>query len=893
MIDLPAGQWQNLDRLLDEALGCAPEERIAYLRSACADAPGLYDSALRLLRAVEESERAFGDSAVTFAAPLLVDEDALEAGAHVGPYRIEEAVGRGGMGTVYRAARADGTFDKTVALKLVKRGMDTDEVLARFRRERQVLAGLDHPGIARLLDGGAAEDGRPYLAMEFVDGGPITDYVAERGLDVDARLALFERVCEAVQHAHQRLVVHRDLKPSNILVCEDEHGQAQVKLLDFGIAKLLESDPDEVVTRTGIRPLTPAYAAPEQLRGETVTTAADVYALGVVLYELLTGQRPDDPPKPPSAVAEGDDARRLRGDLDVICLTALREEPEARYGSVEALLDDLRRHRTGLPVEARPASVGYRVRKFAGRHRVGVAATALVALALVAGLSAALWQAGVAARERDQAEEVTRFVEELFTSNTPTTAPTDTITARTLLARGEARADDLDGQPAVQAHMLRVLGSAWVSLGRYDRAEPLLDRALALSRAHAGVRSPALAEALDARALLAHLTGDYERAVALNREALTIVRRHYGAESEQTAEALASLAATHSEQSDYATADALYREALAIHRRAGTSGHEAALVVLQNYANLRYREGAYDAADSLYAEALAGLRALHGPQHPEIARLLYNLVTLRSAQGDDEAALQLARETLAMRRHLLGDNHPDVFASMTNEAAILSTMGRAEEAEARYRETIRLQRERLGAHPEAALTLNNLATVLSRQGRFAEAEPLYREALAIRQEVFGERHPRVASTLSSLGSILRDQGAYDEAERFYAQALAIRREALGPDHPEVGHSLHGLARLKHLTGDLADADALYREALVLRRNAHGPRHTITADNEAALAALLTDRRAFEEAERRYRDALSIYEEALGVDNPRTQRTRDGLAALYEAWGRPGRAARVQ
>src|SRR5690606_19179777 len=303
-----------------------------------------------------EAERALGESVQPIAAGIYRGngpEVGLPAGTLVGPYRVVGEAGRGGMGVVYRARRADGAFEKTVALKLVKRGMDTDEVLARFRRERQVLAGLDHPGIARLLDGGAAEDGRPYLAMEYVEGEPITAYADRRRLGVEARLALLERACEAVQHAHRRLVVHRDLKPSNVLVTEDEGGAPRVKLLDFGVAKLLAPDAAEAMTRTGGGALTPAYAAPEQRRGEAVTTAADVYALGVVLYELLTGARPDETARPPSAAVTPEAAaargataerlrRRLRGDLDTIVLKALREEPEARYPSVESLLEDLR-----------------------------------------------------------------------------------------------------------------------------------------------------------------------------------------------------------------------------------------------------------------------------------------------------------------------------------------------------------------------------------------------------------------------------------------------------------------------------------------------------------------------------------------------------------------------
>src|SRR5690606_35108467 len=305
---------------------------------------------------------------------------------------------------------ADGAFEKTVALKLVKRGMDTDEVLARFRGDRQVLAGLDHPGIARLLDGGAAEDGRPFLVMELVEGAPITAYADGRRLGLDGRLGLFAQACEGVAYAHRRLVVHRDLKPSNVLVGEGEGGRPVVKLLDFGIARLLDAGDGEAVTRLG-RPMTPEYAAPEQRAGAAVTTATDVYALGVLLYELLTGRRPEAAPRPPSAVAA---ERRYRGDLDTLALTALHPDPDRRYGSAEALLDDLRRLRAGLPLRARPDTPGYRLRRFVGRHRWGVGAATLGVALLVAFTVALALQQRQTARARDDAEATVAFLERLF-----------------------------------------------------------------------------------------------------------------------------------------------------------------------------------------------------------------------------------------------------------------------------------------------------------------------------------------------------------------------------------------------------------------------------------------------------------------------------------------------
>ncbi|NBC17317.1 MAG: protein kinase, partial [Bacteroidetes bacterium] len=468
-------RWEQIDRLFAEALERPPDERTAFLRARCGNDVALYREVVTLLKSDAEAESVLGESVTAFAAPLL---PALEAdladgfapGERVGPYRLQHEIGRGGMGAVYLAERVDGQFDRRVALKVIKRGMDTDEILHRFRFERQILARLEHPHIARLYDAGVTDDGRPYLAMEYVDGQPLHRYCDGRTLPVDERLRLFQTVCAAVQFAHQNLVIHRDLKPSNILVTEG----GAVKLLDFGIAKLLSDEATGApLTRTGVRVLTPEYAAPEQRTDSVVTTAADVYALGVVLYELLTGRRPlapdalpDTAPEPPSTAvtkptershADGTTTtltpetvstarqtsaerlrRRLRGDLDVIVLKALRPEPERRYASAEAFLEDIKRHLDGLPVQARPDTLGYRLRKFVQRHTAGVAAAAAV-LALILAFSVlhttrVTQERNLARQERDKAAEVAAFLEGLFDASDPF-APErlDTMQVRTFL----------------------------------------------------------------------------------------------------------------------------------------------------------------------------------------------------------------------------------------------------------------------------------------------------------------------------------------------------------------------------------------------------------------------------------------------------------------------------
>src|SRR5262245_8366923 len=489
-------------RIFGEALERPAAERRAFLDAACASAPELRAEAESLLAAHEQAG-GFLDEIDTAREAALLDataEPEPPEGRRVGPYRLLREVGRGGMGVVYLAERVEGGFEQRAAIKLVKRGMDTDAILRRFLRERQILAGLEHASVARLLDGGVTDDGHPYFAMEYVDGEPLTVYCENRQLGIEARLRLFEEACRAVQHAHGKLVVHRDLKPSNMLVT----GEGRLKLLDFEIAKLLTEDDDATaitLTQVGTRVLTPDYAAPEQVRGEPVTTATDVYALGVVLYELLAGRLPhggerrslgemaraicEEEPRAPSmaAAAQPRRARELRGDLDTVVLKALSKEPSRRYASAEALAEDIRRFLSGHPVRARRDTVGYVVTKFVRRHKVGVAAATVAVLSLLLGLAGTAWQAAVAARERDRArleaeraEKVKEFLVGLFKASDPAESTGEAITARELMDRGAERIEkELAGHPSLQAELFEIVAGISHELGRYEQARSLAE----------------------------------------------------------------------------------------------------------------------------------------------------------------------------------------------------------------------------------------------------------------------------------------------------------------------------------------------------------------------------------------------------------------------------------
>jgi eukaryotic-like serine/threonine-protein kinase len=844
----PSARWARIDSLFGEALDRPPADRLDYLAVACGDDRELFEAVRSLLENEAAAGEVIGDSVTEFAPGLIASLEAEAdgpadggmVGHRVGPYRVLSEIGRGGMGAVYLAERADGEFEKRVALKLVKRGMDTDEILRRFQFERRILASLEHPNIARLYDGGAANDGRPYLVMELVAGERITDYCDGRGLTIPERLTLFRSVCAAVQHAHQNLVVHRDIKPSNIVVTAD----GTPKLLDFGIAKLVDEDGgDAPRTRTGMRILTPEYAAPEQLRGDPVTTASDVYALGAVLYELLTGRRPfqrpdahaDDPrssrraaARPSAAVcapagqAVGDAnlaaARRttadrlrrvLEGDLDSIVLKALEEDPGLRYQSAQQLVEDLDRFRDGLPILARHAGLGYRVGKLARRHRAALATASLVAVSLVGGFGAALWQAAYAASERDRAEreravaederaaaeEVAAFLEGMFAAANPFSAQPgrmDTLRIGTFLERGAERIGDQFGdRPLVRARMLSVLGRAYRSLGAYDRAEPLLAEALDTYRAAHGDRHVEVAGAMNA---LGNLYLAQERA---------------------------------------GDAEALHRQALEVRRELLGPDHPDVAQSLNNLASALQNAGRLDEAQPLYDEVLAFHRRLDTPDPATYADVLNARMVLAFRKDDLQSALPLAREILDINRDLFGDAHPRVAQSLNNLGQLLARTGAAEEAEPLLRESLAMNQEIFGGeHPNIAAGTVNLAGVLAKLGQVTEADSLYLDGIAMNRRLLGDRHPALAVALTNHADLLAGRGAHMEAEALYRQALDINRAAFGPVHMNVGIVTARLADSLCRQGRTEDGSALYREAVATLRATLPEQHSLIATAEA-------------------------------------------------------------
>jgi serine/threonine-protein kinase len=848
-------RWQQVRSLFQAALVAEPAHRTAHLAAACGGDAELRAEVESLLAAYQEAAGFLSSPAEEAPEPLSLQR--------IGPYQVAQRLGAGGMGVVYLGLRADGEYQRRVAIKVLKPGLDSEEVIRRFRTERQILAALEHPNIARLLDGGTTEHGLPYFVMEYVEGRPIDVYCQEDRLALRQRLELFLTVCSAVELAHRNLVVHRDLKPGNILVTAD----GMPKLLDFGIAKLLNPELSSVAlgaTAVGLQPMTPDYASPEQVRGEHVNTASDVYSLGVLLYELLTGRHPyrsqasdpaeirrlvtdQEPRKPSLAAAPGEPlARQLAGDLDNIVLKALRKEPSRRYASVEQLAEDIRRHLSGQPVLARPGTWGYRASKFVQRHRMGVATAAALLLAVLSfGIGMSVLAARLA-RERDhaeqeqqRAEQVTAFLTRTFEISDPGRSNGETVTARALLDEGVRRLlPELTGQPEVQADLQTTIGTIYQRLGLPDRAQPLLEASRDTRRRLYGDGHPKLADSLSGLAAVEEDRVNFPQAIDMTRQALAIRRRWYGDEHETVARSLNHLGMLLRRQGHLPAAERNLRSALTLRRHLPGPPPLDVAESLNDLGVVLWEQGRYTEAEQEAREALALRRRVHGPVHVEIADTLNLLAAIRAASGDWPQAENLMRQALEMRRRLYQGDHPRLAESLNNLGALLKDRGRPDEAEPVLREALAMRRRLFGnKHPSVATTLANLGWIALAHQEGEAAERLFQESLEIRVQTLGQNHSLVSDSLSGKATALEKEGKLGEAEETLRETLRIRRSVLGDQHPNIAETLEQLARLLMRQHRPAEAEALMKEAVVLRRHEQPVIPVRLAEAKQALAAL--------------------------------------------------------
>jgi serine/threonine protein kinase/tetratricopeptide (TPR) repeat protein len=812
-------------------------------------------------------------------------------GDRIGPYRVLRILGAGGMGEVFLAERADAEFEQQVAIKIVHGGVFARGVQSRLRIERQILAQLDHPNIAHLLDGGTLADGTVYIVMEYVDGVPIDAFCNSNRLDLVARLKLFQTVCAAVHYAHQNLIVHRDLKPSNILVTRD----GVPKLLDFGIAKLLDQrqagQHTLAVTHADIRVMTPDHASPEQVRGQLISTASDVYVLGVLLYKLLTGTGPfiipsirlidieraiceKDPPLPSQAVGTDDSAetraaaearstsasrlrRMLRGDLDNIVLMAMRKEPERRYASAQQMASDIQRYLEGKPVIAHRDTMSYRAAKFVKRHWLpvagGVSAACLIlafattaylqSLRIAAERDRVAQQRVLAERERVRAEEVSSFLVNLFKLSDPEENRGNQVTARELLDSGAKRLRvGLKDQPETKAALLTTVGAVYDSLGQYQEALPLLHESLQLQSGSDGrSRVNTLLELAEADIGAGNLAG----AEAPLQEALHLSQNKFGAASLE-------------------------------------SGH-----TLWALGVLRHQQGRFPEAKDLFIRSLAVLETSLAPQ-TDVSRVLDDLAKVYAREHQWILAKQTNERALEIDRRALGDDHPVIAKHLNSLAIDAENMGDFKLAETLYRDSIRRNERAYGErHPETVAAVDNYGLLLQREGRLSEAEPLLRNALEVTLSLYGPDHYTAGYARVSLAILLHDQGRLTEAETEFRQALAVYDKSLPADHQYRASALMHLARLLVERGKPEEALALSDQSIKIWTATSPPDGAPAAQAHAIHAYALAHAGRPREAAEELDAALPVLLKARGADDPVVRRAQSWLK---EARGEPLRAA---
>ncbi len=737
----------------------------------------------------------------------------------IGRYQLLQKLGEGGMGQVWLAEQT-APVRRQVALKLIRAGMYDDSVLQRFQSERQSLAIMDHPSIAKVFDAGATPEGQPYFVMEYVPGQPITGYCDQKKLKIRERLGLFIKVCEGVQHAHQKAIIHRDLKPANILVVEVD-GKPTPRIIDFGIAKVTsqQSASETLFTQAGAMMGTPGYMSPEQADPSIpdVDTRTDVYSLGVVLYDLLTGSLPfdpkkwqkqpfhevlrqlreDDPPRPSTKVSVEKESSTvtaavrsteprqlvslLRGDLDWITMKALEKDRARRYGTPSELAADIGRYLRNEPVVARPASTAYRVQKYVRRHRVSVAVAAGLVLLLAGFAVMQAVQVRRITRERDRANRITDFMTGMFKVSDPSEARGNSVTAREVLDKASKDIDTaLVKDPELQAQMMYTMGSVYDGLGLYSRSQSLLERSVEIQRRVLGSKHPDTLRSMRLLGWTLQREGTYAEAEKLQRATLDIQRRVLGPEHAETLQSMNDLAWTLVGEGHFAEAEKLQRVTLDIRRRVLGAEHPDSLASMADLAQSLQSEGRTAEAETLYRKTLEIDRRVLGPSHPQTLTSMNNLAATLEGEGRLAEAEKLYRETLEIDRRVRGREHPDTLITMYNLAMTLNGEGRYAEAEKLCRETLEIDRRVLGPdHPNTLASMTNLAVNLQHEGRYAEAEKLYREALDVEHRVLGREHPETLWTLELLATVLSREGRYNEGEKLFREAIQTASKAQG------------------------------------------------------------------------------------------------------------------
>ena len=868
-------RWHRIQSLFHDAAGVPQGEQRVFLEAACGDDEDLILEVLAMLDQDASGHSLLDRNIADIAEETLAN--AIPASLilkEFGPYQILKLLGEGGMGVVYLAERRD--LGTQVAVKVLRDAWLSPARRERFASEQRTLAQLNHPLIARLYDADILDDGTPWFVMEYVDGIPLTLYCRKHECSVEQRLRLFRSVCEAVQHAHGHAVIHRDLKPSNILVKND----GSVRLLDFGISKQLETlDLQVDQTMTGLRMMTPAYASPEQIRGDRVGITTDVYSLGVVLYEVLTNQLPFDlsgltpaeaasiiadhePGKPSAAVNRTTDSdanshtlslslsKTAWADLDVLCLNAMHKDPRRRYQSVEALIRDVDHYLNGEPLEARPDAWQYRIGKFVRRNRTAVIFAVIVVL--VSFFTVRLAKArDTALAEAARTQRIQQFTANLFQGGDAAAGPSDSLRVITIVDRGVQEAKTLNHDPKVQAELYQSLGGIYQKLGKFEPADSLLRSALEQRKSLFGSDSPEVAESLTALGLLRFDQAHLEEAEQLIRQGLEMAKRHLPPDHPAIAKATLAYGKVLAERGSYDQAIDALNKAVRLQSAPGVAPADL-VTSLSALADAHYRAGHYDTCKSLYTRVLEMHRQIYGERHPLVADDLGSLAAVQRDLGYYSEAERLDRQALDIAQSYYGNNHPKTAGCLTA-----------------------------------------LAESLTYENKYDEAVSSLDQALAIQERVYGSAHPSVAETLNELGNVASMRDHLDEAEARFQRAADIYRTVYGDHHYLVAIALSNVAGISYDKKDYPRAEQLFRD--VIRRY----KETLPADNvNLAIAHIKLGRALLHE--NRYKDAepetLAGYEILIKQSSPSTSfihAARKDLAAEYEALNQPQQAARFR
>jgi len=857
-------RWERIQQLFHDAAELPAQEQDPFLKERCGTDAELMEEVRGMLKEDSHPASVLDRSVAEIAHRILNGNDASELPVQqVGPYRLIRLLGEGGMGLVYLAERKD--LGTQVAIKILRDAWLSPARRERFAAEQRTLAQLNHPSIARLYDADVLPDGTPWFAMEYVEGMPLTDYCILHQCSIERRLQLFRAVCEAVQYAHSEAVIHRDLKPSNILVKQD----GAIRLLDFGIAKQLESlDAPVKQTITGLRLMTPAYASPEQIRGDRVGIHSDVYSLGVILFELLAGQLPFDlsnlshaeaasviaehEPGKPSSLASIDVPMRGAlpmtksgwADLDVLCLTAIHKDPIRRYRSAEALIRDLDHYLLSEPLEARPDTFSYRLGKFVHRNRGSVtlaAATVVLVVGMLVFFTVRLAKARNAAlAEAARTERIQKFMLNLFDGGDQEVGPSDSLRVITLVDRGLLEARTLNNDPKLQGELFQNLGDIYEKLGKFEQADSLLQSAL-----------------------------EQRKSV-------------YGVDSREVAESLVELGLLRDAEGKYEDAEGMVRAGLAIDKQKMSPGHPAIARATSALGKVLEDRGSYDAAIQVLQEAVR-VQSVQGASATDLSESLTELANCHFYSGHYSVSESLNQRVLAMDRKLYGERHPHVADDLINLGAIKYDLGHYPEAEQFDRQALDITQAFYGQnHPATASALTILGRTLVSEGKSDEAFGLLKQALQIEEQIYGKVHPRVAGTLNELGKIAQQQGKFDEADADFRRMAEIYRAVYAGKHYYIGIALCNLAGVYAERKDYAGAEKLFREALQIYAETLPPNHLNIGIARVRLGRALLLHKRYEDAEAESRGGYDILIKQSGAPEHWVQMARTDLAHEYES-----------